>query len=119
MSRILLFVQTGDTRATCAWWSNDGERPPVTPSGQLYALRFKLGSAADAVACGQHPADRWWLVECENAEAGRSLIAESLWDHDTPDNHWVARCLQTTALAHGRIVASGSRPAAVLTGGDK
>lgn len=110
MSRILLFVQTGDTRPTCV---------RIRKRVVFLVVVLPAASATRDLLLGPWTSarDRWWLVECENAEAGRSLIAESLWNHDTHDNHWVARCLQTTALAHGRVVASGAHPAAVLTGG--
>ena len=61
--RVLLFVQTGDGRPKrfkdfTPWQRDD---PKWLGVAKDYA---------DGVAC-----DRWWLVECENAEAGRTLIA--------------------------------------------
>mgnify|MGYP001267518018 CR=1 FL=1 len=68
MSRVLLFVQTGDEQPKCmrAW---DGD-PDMIGAHPWHDWR-----AAWIEWLLQH---RWWLVECENAEAGRLLIQESL-----------------------------------------
>lgn len=58
MSRALLFVQNGTAK------------PKVLATGAR-------NEAAARLAAEPHGRyfDRWWLVECENAEAGRRIIA--------------------------------------------
>lgn len=81
--KVLLFVQTGDARPKCyagvcdaargrGWIEGDG-------SGFVFTARAALAKAA---------ADRWWLVECANADLGRMAIT-------------------TQTEQFGRILASG------------
>jgi hypothetical protein len=82
VSRVLLFVQTGDGRPKCVGRYSEG----------LTARQCEHRSAAD----------RWWLVECENADAGRKVIAfvESL----PADKRHTAECYDW-----GHILASGGK----------
>jgi hypothetical protein len=52
-------------------------------------------------------ADRWWLVECENADSGRNLILASLAASAAHRD-----VVADLAMKHhiGRILASGGRP---------
>ena len=77
--RTLLFVQTGDGRPKCVRsWA-------VEPASEVVFDRVRHY--------------RWWLVECENAEAGRELI---LLNVSGPWTHAVN--------VPGRILASGGKP---------
>ncbi len=62
--KVLLFVQSGNARPKCA--KSFGGR--AHSAMQYFArVRERLGSEGQP--------DRAWLVECENAEAGRDAIA--------------------------------------------
>ena len=99
--RVLLFVQNeGDKRprrlrckVSRRRWSAGcftGSSASGVPFHGFYVHKASRGAVARA--------DRWWLVECENAEAGRALIA--LAEFDSPEN---------VAAPKGRILASGGR----------
>lgn len=102
MSRVLLFVQTGDARPMCVG--------RVGPLGEIPWTRCPAGLKAESAEYGlslaqQHEvesADRWWLVECENADAGRAVIAMHL-SSGSPVIQWTGR------LPEGRILSSGGR----------
>lgn len=105
MSRVMLFVQTGEGRPKCmgsyAGWS----RPDFAPQ-QFAAWRGKEAGAKAANGGAFYQAliaDRWWLVECENAEAGRLIIALQVL------KAWGA--VADKARETGRILASGGRAA--------
>lgn len=95
--KTLLFVQRGEGRPKCQhrlapgqpWTSmrNALATPGYTTGGYL-AWEWSVKAAQSA--------DRWWLVECENAEAGRTLIAEE--GNDLP-----------FYSVDGRILASGGQ----------
>lgn len=74
--KVLLFVQNGDARPKCVLHD-------VVERHGAWCLSWR---ARDRQAA----ADRWWLVECENAEAGRDVIAGA-------------------PVFGGRIIASGGR----------
>ena len=91
MSRVLLFVQTGDGRpksrmAIREYWTHP----------ERFAIHLKVWSA-DPDAPGDMQAaelaDRWWLVECKDADDGRRKIM--FGDH--------------TDGGTGRILASGGK----------
>lgn len=86
--KVLLFVQSGDARPKVAYSNQASLRYMATCSQRtLNAVYAPLKS-------------RWWLVECENAEAGRTIIA----------NHAaVVRGDGVSLLRGGRILASGGR----------
>lgn len=100
--RVLLFVQAGS------------ERPKVARLRYQAWLKRGDGTAISDQRIGEHAVrwapdgwDRWWLVECENADAGRAAIAQ----HDLglamlPFRNGVAR----TEFPEGRILASGGKP---------
>jgi hypothetical protein len=101
MSRVLLFVQTSDGRPKCEY------RMPAWMPWEPLAFSIPRGSgqlpsAVAALACtAARRADRWWLVECENAEAGRALIADAALGYDSE---------HPMRSGHaGRILASGGR----------
>jgi len=92
--KVLLFVQTGEGRPKCVktWrtWK---------PSGESW------------VWLGASSGDRWYVVGCENAEAGRDIIAESGEGHPK----WRRAHLDAAHMArrpspNGRILASGWKP---------
>jgi hypothetical protein len=89
MSRVLLFVQSGDARPKMSrsWRSGSVECPDGDEIRCALAIRSDI--------------DRWWLVECENANAGRATIADAALgygaDHPMRSGH------------EGRILASGGR----------
>lgn len=60
--KVLLFVQAGNARPKCA-----SRETPCRVNGEWWYSR----RASEAKAA----ADRWWLVECANAEDGRAVIA--------------------------------------------
>ena len=91
--KVLLFVQTGD------------ERPKVSPTTAIQRstlLTGKPGGPGSALPTLVHV--RWWLVECENAEAGRATI-----EHVTLDDN--SQCPINCPCCGGRILASGGRHA--------
>ena len=95
--RTLLFVQTGDARPKCVksfgWISGDGSAGPRALQ-YLHSIRFGADGQPDS----------GWLVACENAEAGRAIIAEGASGEVT--------IRLGSGLARGRIIASGGTPAA-------
>lgn len=102
--KVLLFVQTGDARPKCKGavlkfptWKGP-PRPHVQVDGWWYTQK-----QADA----RYAADRWWLVECENAEDGRFVIA---CDRARPlRGHWASVGPEGSDRIVGRILASGGR----------
>jgi len=84
MSRVLLFVQND--------WNG---RPPrcIKQFGGDSARALVYVSKART---WNHAADRWWLVECENAQAGRVIIEHA------------GKPVLPHPLA-GRILASGGK----------
>jgi hypothetical protein len=77
------------------------------------ALKTHLGEYG--VTSGQQAAvesaDRWWLVECENAEAGRTLIAlsEVVAAVRRKFGESAAPVLCNGAVPPGRVIATGGR----------
>lgn len=106
MSRVMLFVQTGEARPKCVG--------RVGPLGEVPWTLCPAGVKASQAEHGlshnqQHAidsADRWWLVECENAEDGRFVIecdrevGGVLRDHYASDGERI----------YGRVLASGGKP---------
>lgn len=104
--RVLLFVEgAGDKRPKCVHPNvpeyirrRNGERIRSARSIQPASLSdFVLRMSWGLWAVEVRNADRWWLVECENAAAGRFMIAPS------------SKC--PWPLPEGRILASGGREA--------
>ena len=69
-------------------------------------------------ALGKWMADRWWLVECEDADAGRAIIT-----HDALLHTSIGKAVEAVGPVvksrdpnrvsepvQGRILASGGRP---------
>lgn len=72
--RVLLFVQTGDARPKSIGGNRrlDGEALNGRWDSRAIARAMQeLAITEEVSAIG---ADRWWLVECENADAGRAAI---------------------------------------------
>jgi hypothetical protein len=110
----MLFVQTGDGR----------------PKFVCLCQPFAIGSG---IVIGPEPgyrvslehsyklsgADRWWLVECENAEAGRRVIESEgracrctkCGVEGDGDGQAFEMCAEETVIEVGRILASGGRTA--------
>jgi hypothetical protein len=75
-ARVLLFVQRpDDARPKCAGGTSVDPYGPLSfHGGPLTKLAGgRWGSSVQAIA--QRRAARWWLVECENADAGRAIIS--------------------------------------------
>jgi len=97
VSRVLLFVQTGDGRPKC--FSSHGV------NRSLYTDGWRLSESA---LTAQGAADRWWLVECENAEAGREVIASGFgWLRTAPAREGPRGPVETGPIRTSRILASG------------
>jgi hypothetical protein len=96
MSRVLLFVQSGDARPTCR-----GEwcRQPSTYAN----LHTGAPSGTKKQRTAKRAADRWWLVECMDADAGRAIIAENCGSDPVAVR-------MGPHVVTGRILASGGRP---------
>lgn len=95
MRYALLFVQTGDGRPT--------RRKNFSAHRQDAGwLRYAIDYASN-VAC-----DCWWLVECENARAGRIAIAKFV------DFRSALPWKLPRVFGPGRILACGAKQ----TGGD-
>ena len=102
--KALLFCQTGDGRPKCygkvpgpgACSSPDVWQQMARPGGGWDDFSLFTDRQDDALRA----ADRWWLVSCENAEAGRRYIRDQYMD-DYPG--YRAECA-------GRILASGGKP---------
>ena len=109
MSRVLLFTQTG------------GGRPKYV--GRAYCERmfdhrgqerWLVHKDADGERWFSNPsvkretnfADRWWLVECDNAEAGRTLILRS--QRVGGEDEWT-KAIDAHEPVAGRVLASGGR----------
>lgn len=115
MSRVLLFVQTGAWRPKCVpatvvgavVWPRRSRRGEVR---EWFNLAARWWIRRSAWARIRH-ADRWWLVECENAEAGRQIIAARIDHRGRPlDNTAYALYALKDGTVHtGRILASGGR----------
>lgn len=102
--RTLLFVQNGEGRPKA--WNPGREYVEHPPRIQMHADAWRLANPTPARCgarlCAVIRADRWWLVECENAEAGRATIAHE------PFGAAVHRV--GCACKNGRILASGGKP---------
>ena len=102
--KVLLFVQTGDARpvstgAPAQMGRLDGTLSP-------FSLTHRQARRLKAAA-------RWWLVACENADAGRALIHAA--ELVAAARRFVGRkdapaCI-SGRLPEGRILASGGRHA--------
>ena|SRR5689334_7387027 len=115
MSHVHLFVQVGDGRPKYV-----GRAYPrsLDHRGRTRSLVHRtegaLWWAAPWVAGEARSADRWWLVECENAEAGRVAIADAVYrptEALIKSEAWAwIRRLPLLASCTGRILASGGKP---------
>ena len=77
--KVLLFVQTGDGRPKCVGrtWPFEFTRYGIeAPRLKQLGEPPRHGSHHQARVLAK--ADRWWLVECENADAGRFVIANAV-----------------------------------------
>lgn len=93
----MLFVQTGNARPKCV-----GQLPLRFAASVAIKWLRRLDASWWTPVLKATAADRWWLVECANAETGRGLIAKALHPDAMPqpfDSH-----------TDGRIVAQGDRP---------
>lgn len=95
--KVLLFVQTGDARPKAMKCPFEWERKPERVALQAAAWRNCNPTPArcGAVLAAVIRADRWWLVECANAEDGRDILAMNDYNGST----------------RSRILASGGRRA--------
>lgn len=85
--KTLLFVQTGDGRPKCV---------PTMRYERERLFSVPGWTPAHSDIGGDH--DRWWLVECENADAGRRVIASGVW-----------RMRDGAEAYEGRILAQGAK----------
>ena len=102
MSRVLLFVVPafGEHVLCCGEASADRKRRGIAvgsedDSARDWFVTLRARRMKDA-------ADRWWLVECENAEAGRAIIANAAKFDSDPT--------LKNLRGLGRILASGGKP---------
>lgn len=113
--RTLLFVQTGDARPKCC---GPTTKAPEYARGNRYSLafgRFDTMYGTHRQHAAQVAADRWWLVECANADAGRELVAVF---ESQPRSSFMSNehrggavvCASRPGAASGRILASGGQP---------
>jgi hypothetical protein len=90
MSRVLLFVQAGDARPKCVKQFGSDRARGLQYLGHL--VRPDIGTWL------------YWLVECENADAGREAIASGRTELRSGFGG-------NGSLLVGRILASGGRHA--------
>lgn len=103
MSRKLLFTQTGDERPKCVGRTGPlGEVPWARCPAGLKAASAEYGLSSEQQRAVES-ADRWWLVECESAEAGRALIAAG--SNVAP---WI-RGVPRVGIPEGSVLASGGK----------
>lgn len=95
--KTLLFTQTGDARPKCL-----GSVAIGGPRGEKYIDSGDSCYLSDYQSFLLGTADRWWLVECENAEAGRIVIAD-VAARDAGE--------YVMGITPGRILARGGRAA--------
>lgn len=101
--KVLLFVQTGDARPKSA-----GSIAQGGPIGAKFIDRGNSCYLSDYQSFMLGTADRWWLVECENAAGGRLVIRASQ-DPDYATSN-AAKAYWRFNGAVGRILASGGKP---------
>lgn len=100
--RVLLFVQNGDGQPKCASPATM-DRPALAPTWECAKLNNDGGDGNwwwfyRGAVLKMLRADRWWLVECENAEDGRVVIMQE-------------RVLPEGIVSTlGRVLASGGKP---------
>ncbi len=97
--KVLLFVQTGDARPKCVKSFGDRRHNAIN---YFNAIKPRLGSEGQP--------ERAWLVECANAEAGRTCIEATVASTkygSGPSVHF--DLWDGVAKRHGRILASGGR----------
>lgn len=101
--KVLLFVQNGDAR------------PKSYASVSRYAIHPSYPRLGDTRWCvtgkpaqrALSAADRWWLVECENAENGRRVIEDARLGLGNVDDAIAAGPGSLAGPRVGRILASG------------
>lgn len=105
MSRVLLFTQQGSERPKAAIAPAEWAEHPKRVAAHMAAWRGRdpsrvppFRTSLQRVLC----ANRWWLCECENADAGREIIEESR-RRDAGASYYEIGNL-------GRILASGEKP---------
>lgn len=99
--RVLLFVQHGDARPKVAWTGASARR--IAACYQRDAFRNHM--ARDKRSVDFIPP--WWLVECENADAGRAVIADV--EHGKRIEAKVEGFYRGPASYQGRVLASGGK----------
>lgn len=115
MSRVLLFVQNDwngrPPRVRTACTGGVHRRTGASRKHGAPALSTRHLTATQARLLAQ--ADRWWLVECDNAKAGRTLIAlaavVAACKRKVPGADVVLSPTRNRIPA-GRILAHGGRP---------
>jgi hypothetical protein len=107
MSRVLLFVQGSckpwlhNDRVTCAWPTpKEYIEHPHRLAKHIKAWRPREDRLAQSSFRKAVYAARWWLVECENAQQGRSFIACA-----------AHACTNAEDCCQAHILASGVRGA--------
>jgi hypothetical protein len=99
VSRALLFVQSGDARAKCV--RRYAPAHEYTRKPERFASHLETFSEIKPMPYRDlrlaYEADRWWLVECCNADEGRFIIGGA------PSGK------VRKGLVPGRILASGVR----------
>ena len=104
--RSMLFVQTGDARPKSI---REGGGPCLINGKPFVGL---------AQQQAMNSSDRWWLVECDNAEHGRSIIesegrlmrCRECGRVGEGDGQMFEFCAEKEIEEYGRIIASGGKP---------
>lgn len=97
MSRVLLFVQTGDARPKCVKVFKGREA-----DARAYFAKIKFGDPAQP--------ERGWLVQCHKADWGRTCIeaaVAAVQYGPGPSVHF--DFWDEMSKRHGRILASGGK----------
>lgn len=111
--KVLLFCQTGDARPKCVgrscgplgYWARRpvGKDLREDPAAMVFVPGVGNYGGTNHMRVEKHRADRWWLVECKNAEHGREVIACT---EQTCEHQHYGQCVDD----EGRILASGGKP---------
>lgn len=102
--KVLLFVQTGDARPKVFTRYARGYSGLFARNVEFARQHPETNISRPLRACAN--ADRWWLVECENADEGRRVITGLCHSMDCAllrDDSHEASC------DCGRILASGGK----------
>ena len=108
--RVLLFTQSGSERPKCVptpRWMREGH-----DAQHVCEMAESMPTAtAPPWMRALSRADRWWLVECENADAGRRVIEWHRRGSGACDAGGFCACTGAGKNECGAILASGGKGA--------